>query len=150
MHFLHFIFNVLDHLYYHFSELFSRYFAYFLFIFFFFLYCVFLVCSFICAVFPCLYFFSFLFFKVIVLEVSFSQASRKVESFPWRRLNSFFLLVSALLRLIQWFLWASYRVRFVLTFCLFVCLFFPWRAIQSEVVLLSADDWVCIFALFAV
>ena len=55
-----------------------------------------------------------------MFEVSFSQASRKVEFFPWRRLNSFFLLVSALLRLVQWFVWASYRVRFVLSFCLFV------------------------------
>ena len=53
-----------------------------------------------------------------MFEVSFSQASRKVEFFPWRRLNSFFLLVSSLLRLIQWFVWASYRVRFVLSFCL--------------------------------
>ena len=47
-----------------------------------------------------------------MFEVSFSQASR---------LNSFFLFVSALLRLVQWFVWASYRVRFVLSFCLFVC-----------------------------
>ena len=46
-----------------------------------------------------------------MFEVSFSQASR---------LNSFFLLVSALLRLVQWFVWALYRVRFVLSFCLFV------------------------------
>ena len=53
--------------------------------------------------------------------VSFSQASRKVEFFPWRRLNSFFLLVSALLRLVQWFVWVSFRVRFVPSFCLFVC-----------------------------
>ena len=55
-----------------------------------------------------------------MFEVSFSPASRKVEFFPWRRLNSFFLLVSALLRLVQWFVWASFRVRFVLSFCLFV------------------------------
>ena len=27
----------------------------------------------------------------------------------------------------------------------FVCLFFFWRAKLSEVVILSADDWVCIF-----
>ena len=45
---------------------------------------VFLVCSFICVVFLCLF---IIFFKLIVIEVSFSQASR---------LNSFFLLVSAL------------------------------------------------------
>ena len=99
-----------------------------------------------------------------MFEVSFSQASRKVEFFPWRRLNSFFLLVSALLRLASptwwtgvwvnsgswwwtgrpsvlqfmrsqraghdwatelnwnegWSMWASCRVRFVLSFCLFV------------------------------
>ena len=42
-----------------------------------------------------------------MFEVSFSQASR---------LNSFFFLFSALLRLVQWFVWASYRVRFVLSF----------------------------------
>ena len=45
----------------------------------------------------------------------------KVEFFPWRRLNSFFLLVSALLRLALWLVWALYRVRFVLSFCLLVC-----------------------------
>ena len=55
-----------------------------------------------------------------MFEVSFSQASRKDEFFSWRRLNSFFFLVSALLRLFQWFVWALYRVRFVLSFCLFV------------------------------
>ena len=46
-----------------------------------------------------------------MFEVSFSQASR---------LNSFFLLVSALLKLVQWFVKASYRVIFVLSFHLFV------------------------------
>ena len=51
-----------------------------------------------------------------MFEVPFSQASRKVEFFPWKRLNSFSLLVS-LLRLVQWFVWASYRVRSVLSFC---------------------------------
>ena len=50
---------------------------------------------------------------------SLSQASRKVEFFPWRRLNSFFLLLSALLRLVQWFVWASCRVR-VVGFCFLV------------------------------
>ena len=79
-----------------------------------------LVCSFICAVFLCLF---FSFFKIIVFEVSFSQASRKVELFSWRRLNSFFVLVSDLLRLVQWFVWASDRVKFVLSFCLLG--FFP-------------------------
>ena len=56
--------------------------------------------------------FHYFFFKLIVFEVSFSQASR---------LNSFFLLVSALLRLVQWFVQASYRVRFVLSFCFCFC-----------------------------
>ena len=37
------------------------------------------------------------------------------------KLNSFFLLVSALLSLVQWFVWTLYRVRFVLSFCLFAC-----------------------------
>ena len=77
---------------------------------------VFLACSFICAVFLCL----FIFLKLLYLRSPFPR-SRKVELFPWRRLNSFFLLVSALLRLVQWFVWVSYRVRFVLSFCLFVC-----------------------------
>ena len=66
------------------------------------------------------YFSAFFFFNVIIFEVSFSQASRIVEFFSWRRLNSFFLLVSALISLVQWFVWDSYRVRFVLSFCLFV------------------------------
>ena len=68
-----------------------------------------------------------------MFEVSFSQASREVEFFPWRKLNSFLLLVSALIRLVQWFVWASFRVRFVLSFCLF----FLWWArlkVKSEVV----------------
>ena len=74
---------------------------------------MYLACSFICVVFLCL----FLFFKVIVFEVSFSQAAK---------LTSFFLLLSALLSLVQWFVYASYRVSFLLSFCLFVCLFaFP-------------------------
>ena len=56
-----------------------------------------------------------------MFEVSFTQASRKFEFFTWRRLNSLFLLVSDLLRLVQWFVWASYRVRFMVSYCLFVC-----------------------------
>jgi len=90
--------------------------------------------------------FHYIFFKLIMFEVSFSQASRKVEFFPWRRLNSFFLFVSALLSLVQWFVWASYRVRFVVS----LCLFFLWWARLSEVIILSTDDWVCIFVLFAI
>ena len=73
-----------------------------------------------------------------MFEVSFSQASR---------LNSFFLLVSALLRLVQWFVEVLYKVKFVLSFCLFV---FPLVARLSEVVTLSAADWVCIFVWFVV
>ena len=106
-----------------------------------------------------------------MFEVSFSQASRQVEFFPWRRLNSFFFLVSSLLRLVQWFVWALCRVRFALSFfcCLFVfplmgkaewggtpvlwwldlyfCLFLPWWKRPSDVVILSAEDWVYIFIL---
>ena len=33
---------------------------------------------------------------------------------------------------------------------MFVCLFFLRSARLSEVVILSADDWVCIFVLFVV
>ena len=76
-----------------------------------------------------------------MFEVSFSQVSRKVEFFRWRRLSSFFLSVSSLLRLAQWFVWASYRVRFVLSFCQFVV---PLMGKAEWGVLLSADDWVCI------
>ena len=72
-----------------------------------------------------------------MFEVSFSQPSR---------LNSLFLLVSALISLVQSFVLALYRLRFVLSF-LFV---FPLMARLSEVVILSADDWVCIFVLFVV
>jgi len=106
---------------------------------------VFLVCFFICAVFLCLF---IIFLKLILFEVSFPQASRKVEFFPWRRLNSFFLLVSALLSLVQWFVWGLYRVRFVLSFCLLFV--FPLMGKAEWVVILSADDWVCIFVLFFV
>ena len=91
---------------------------------------VFLVCSYICVAYLCL--FIIFFFKLTVFEVSFSQVSG---------LNSFFLLDSALLRLVQWFVYTSYRVRFVLSFCL---LFFLWWARLSEGVILSAGDLVCI------
>ena len=46
-----------------------------------------------------------------MFEVFFSRASR---------MNSFSLLFSALLSLVQWFVQASYRVRFVLNFRLLV------------------------------
>ena len=39
---------------------------------------------------------------------------------PGFKVEFFFLLVSALLRSVQWFVWESYRVLFVLSFCLFV------------------------------
>ena len=54
-----------------------------------------------------------------MFEVSFSQVWRKVEFFPWRRMNSFFLLVSALLRLVQCFVWAC--IGWDLCWGLFVC-----------------------------
>ena len=71
---------------------------------------MFLVCSFVGVVFLCL----IIYFKLIVLVVSFYQASR---------LYTFFLLVSALLKVAQWFVLALYRVRFVFSF-LFVCFLF--------------------------
>ena len=69
---------------------------------------VFLVYSFICVVFlcPCI-----IFFKLTMFEVCFAQASS---------LNSFLLLVSALLSLVQWFVQVLYRLSFVLSFSLFV------------------------------
>jgi len=71
---------------------------------------VFVVCSFIYVV-----FLSFHYFFKLVLEISFARASR---------LNSFFLLVSAFLSLVQRFVQALYRVWFELSFC--CCLFvFP-------------------------
>ena len=68
--------------------------------------------------------------KLLCLN-SFTRLQRKFNFFPWRSLNSFFLLASSLLILVQWFLWASYRVRFVLSFCLFV---FP---------LMGKAEWGC-------
>ena len=88
-----------------------------------------LVCSFICVVFLCL----FIIFLTYCVWGLLSQV--------WR-LNYFFLLVSALLRLVQRFVQALYRWELC---WVFVCLFFLWRARLSEVVILSADDWVCIF-----
>ena len=69
---------------------------------------VFLIYSFICVVFlcPCI-----IFFKLTMFEVCFAQASS---------LNSFLLLVSALLSLVQWFVQVLYRLSFVLSFSLFV------------------------------
>ena len=73
---------------------------------------VFLVCSFIFVVFLCLF---IIYFKLTVFKISFSQASS---------LNSFFLFISALLKLIQVCplkVCASFVLgEFVLSFCLFV------------------------------
>ena len=40
----------------------------------------------------------------------------------------------------------EFYIRFVLSFCLF---FLSWARL-NEVVILSFDDWVCIFVLFVV
>ena len=77
---------------------------------------MFLVWSFICAVFLCL----FTFFKLLCLWAPFPRLQAKLI-FPWRRLNSFFHFVSALLSLVKWFVWALSRVRFVLHFWFFLC-----------------------------
>ena len=63
---------------------------------------------------------SLLFFLSYFVWGLLFQVSRKVEFFPWRRLSSSFLWVSSLLKLAQWFVWALYRVRFVLSICFFV------------------------------
>ena len=104
---------------------------------------VFLVCSFVCAVFICLFIFFFLSYCVWgLLSPGFKESwilfLKKVE---------FFLLVSALLSLVQWFVWVSCRVKFVLSFCSFA---FPLMGKAEWGGILYADDWVCIFVLFVV
>ena len=80
LHFLHCVFKVLGHLYYHYSEFFFRWFASFLFIYL--DLCVSSLFLHLCSI------SHYCFFRLIVFEVCFSQASR---------LNPFFLLVSALI-----------------------------------------------------
>ena len=99
---------------------------------------VILVCSVICVVFLCF----FLIFLSLCLRSSFPRLQGWI-------LSSFWFLPSwgwsnGLCKLhIGWDLcWV-----FV---CLLACLFFLWWARLSEVIILSADDWVCIFVLFVV
>ena len=80
--------------------------------------------------------FHYHFFRFIVFQVSFSL---KVEFFipfgfcPSKRTSGFCKL----------------RIGWDLCW-VFVSLFFLWWARLSEMVILSADDWVCIFVLFVV
>ena len=75
---------------------------------------MFLVCSFICEVFLC-------FFIIIIFLTYYVWGLLFLGSM----LNSFFLLVSSLLRLAQWFVWAMCRVRFMLRFFLLLLFVFP-------------------------
>ena len=63
--------------------------------------------------------FSLLFFKLLCLRSPF-PGFKESWILSLRKVEFILPLVSALLRLVQWFVWASYRVRFVLSFCLFV------------------------------
>ena len=78
---------------------------------------VFLVCSFICAVFLCLLFFFLSYcvwgFLFPGFKESWILSLKKVE---------FFLPFGFCPPKVEWFVWASHRVRFMLSFCLFVCL----------------------------
>ena len=100
----------------------------------------FLVCSFICIVFICLSFLTCCVWDLLFpgFKESWILSLKKVEFFA--------SLVSALLKLVQWFVWASHRVRFMLIEILFVCFACDWQG--REVVILSADDWVCIVLFF--
>ena len=89
---LHCVFKVfLNHLYYHYSNFFLRQFAYFLFI-----YLDFCVSSLFLHLRTISLHFHNFFLKLIVFEVSFCQASRKVEFFleESRILSSFWFLPS--------------------------------------------------------
>ena len=105
---------------------------------------VFLVCSFICAIFLCLF---IIFFKTYCVWGLLLSSFKK----SW--------IIS--LKKVEFFLPFGFFppkvgpvvcVNFIYgEICAdFFCLFFLWWARLSEVVILSADDWVCIFLLFVV
>ena len=99
---------------------------------------VFLVCSFICAVSLCLFIF-FLSYCVLGLFFPGLEDLKRVE---------FFLPFGFCPPKVGPVVYVSF-VLIGWDLCwVFVCLFFLWWARLSEVVLLSADDWVCIFVLF--
>ena len=79
-YFLQFIFKVLDHLYYHYSELFFRYFAYF-----FFIYLDLCVSSLFlfCAVFLCLFITVIIIIGIWCLSSPFSRFQSWILSFFW-------------------------------------------------------------------
>ena len=87
--------------------------------------------------------------STISWKIPWTEVPGRLQSMGSQRVGHDWMtsLSLSLSRLVQWFVWASHRVRFVLIEILFVCLFFLWLARPSEVVTLSADDWVC-FVLF--
>ena len=136
LYFLHFAFKIFDHAYYSYSKLFLGGFpisSSFLWT------SVFIVCSFIRVAFICIIIIIIVIISLLtVFDDSFSQASRLIF---------FFLLVSALLWLQQWFVYGWFPIGWNLWW-VFVCLFFLCWPRLSKVVILSADDCVFIFYLF--
>ena len=128
LHFLHFVFKVFDHLYYHYSEFFFMSFAYFLLIYLDF--CVSSLFLHLCSI--SLPFHYYYFLTCCVWGLLFPGF--KVEFFlPFGFCPLKVVLVVRKLH-IGWDLcWV------------FVCLLFLWWSRLSGVVILSADDWVCIF-----
>ena len=100
---------------------------------------VFLVYSFICVVFFCLF---SIFLNLLCLRSPFPRLQGKLNSFL-KKVEFFLPFGFCPPKVGPWFVSASHRVRFVLSFCLFV---FP----LNEVVIPFADDWICIFGLLAV
>ena len=97
---------------------------------------MFLVCSFICVVFLC----PFTFFFCLTYCVWGLP-------FPGFKVEFFLLFCFCSLKISPVVCVRVYRVRFLLSICLFLCLFFLWLAKLSEVIILSADDWVFLFCL---
>ena len=99
---------------------------------------VFLVCSFICAVFLCLF---IIFFKLLCLRSPLFWGFKESWILSLKNVELFlpFGFCSPKMG-------ALYRVKFVLSFCC-CCLFVLWWARLNEVVILFADNWVCILLL---
>ena len=129
LHFLRFVVKVLDHLYYHYSEFFSSILPiYFSFIWTF----VFLVCSFICAVFLCLFIKNKQQKNLLCLKSPLPRLQGWI-------LSSFCFLPSYSCSSGLYNLPIGWDLSWVLF------LFFLWWARLSELVILSADDWISNF-----
>ena len=96
----------------------------------------FLVCYFIWVVFLCL--FIIFFFNLLGLRSPFPRLQGWILSF------GFSPPMYGPVVCVSFIYGEIYAEIFVFDF-VFVCLFFIWWARLSEVVMLSSDDWVCIF-----